>query len=104
MGRVVSREDTKKAVNLLREKQPRIFQDFKKALGLRDFDLKRLLKNLETEKVVIRESLSGVEKFWLNESQAVNFWGRNPLQKKRLKHPKGKKSVDEPEPENPAYG
>ncbi len=104
MGRVLSREDAKKAVNLLREKQPRTFEDFKQALGMRVFELKKLLKNLETEKVIIRESLSGVEKFWLNESQVVNFWGRNPQQKKRLRHPHGKKLSEDSEEDNPIYG
>ncbi len=104
MKRVISREDAKIVVNLLRQKQPRIFEDFRDALGMRAFEIKKLLKALEAEKVIIKESLSGEEKFWLNEAQGVDFLGMNPRQKKQLKHQKERKQEEETEPENPAYG
>ncbi len=104
MTRVVSRENSKTAINLLRTKQPRTLEEFKDAIGLREFEIKKLLNGLESKKIIIRETLSGVEKFWLNENQAIDFWGRNPRQKKRLKHPKNKRSEDESDSGNPAYG
>lgn len=104
MRRIISREDAKAIVNLLREKQPRTFEDFSKALGMRPFEIKKLLRALEDEKVLIRESLSGEEKFWLNEEIAVEFFERNPLQITMLKHPKGKKRKGKREPDSPMYG
>lgn len=86
MRRVISSEDAKVVIDLLLQKRPRIFDDFNSALGIREFDVRKLLKRLEAEGIIIRESYSGEEKFWLNESQAFDFMRRNPVQKKRLKH------------------
>ena len=99
MKRVISREDAKNIVSLLRQRQPRTFDDFKDALRVREFELRKLLQSLESAKIIIRESLSGEEKFWLNEAQGVDFLGRDPKQKKRLKHPKIRKQREEPEPD-----
>jgi transcription initiation factor IIE alpha subunit len=103
MKRVISREDAKNIVSLLKERQPRTFDDFKDALGAREFELRKLLKSLESAKVIIRESLSGEEKFWLNTAQGVDFLGRDQKQRKRLKHPKKRLKREEVEPDNPIY-
>ncbi len=89
MRRIIRREDGRVVIGLLRQRQPRTFEDFKEAFRMREFEVRRLLKNLEAENVIIRESLSGEEKFWLNEAQAFDFLGKNPVQKKRLKHVRG---------------
>jgi len=88
---MVSRDDAKAIVRLLGERQLQTFDDFKDALGVREFELRKLLRSLEGEKIIIRESMSGEEKFWLNEAQGVDFLGRDQKQRKRLKHPKAKR-------------
>jgi transcription initiation factor IIE alpha subunit len=91
MTRIISREEAIAIVSLLKERQPRTFDDFKEIQGMREFELRKLLKSLESAKVIIRESLSGEEKFWLNEAAGLDFLGRDPKQRKRLKHPKKRK-------------
>jgi predicted transcriptional regulator len=103
MARVISREEAKTAITLLRQRQPRSLEDFKAVLGKRDFQVQRLLRTLEAEGVIIRESLSGQEKFWLNESQAVAFLGLDPRQKKRIKHPRGRGQPVDDDGDDPAY-
>lgn len=103
MKRVISREDAKTIVSLLKERQPRTFDDFKEIQGMREFELKKLLQSLENAKVIIRESLSGEEKFWLNEAAGLDFLGRDTTQRKRLKHPKTRKKREEPGPDNSIY-
>ena len=76
MGHVTTREGGRVIVDLLMQKRPWTFKEFKDSLGMRGFDLKKLLRALETEKVIIRESYSGVEKFWLNENQAFSYLER----------------------------
>lgn len=61
------------------------------------------MKSLEGAKVIIRESLDGEEKYWLNEAQAVDFLGRDPSQKKRLRHPKARKRREEAGPDEGIY-
>ncbi len=104
MKTIVSREDAKTVINMLRLKQPRTFEEFRNALGMRPFEVEKLLRILENTKVIITETLSGEEKFWLNEVQAVDFLGRKPQQVKAIKHPKGRKPKEKPDPENPVYG
>ncbi|MEE8423994.1 MAG: hypothetical protein V3S49_05580 [Thermodesulfobacteriota bacterium] len=104
MKRVISSVDAKNIVSLLRERQPRTFDDFTHALGAREFELRKLLKSLESAKIIIRESLSGEEKFWLNEVQGVDFLGRDSKQRKRLKHQKIRKQKEEPGPDDGIYG
>jgi transcription initiation factor IIE alpha subunit len=94
MKRTISQEPAKKIVSLLLERQPRTFDDFKE-VGVRSFDLKKLLASLEDAKVIIRESHSGVAKYWLNEAQGIDFLGRDTQQRKRLKHPKKKVKKEE---------
>jgi transcription initiation factor IIE alpha subunit len=88
--RVITGDDAKTIIRLLKDKRPMRIGDFKKALSLREFEIKKLLIELVAEGVVIREDLSGEEKFWLNESVAVGYLERNPLQKKRMKRGKEK--------------
>lgn len=104
MKRIISREEAKNIVSLLRERQPRTFDDFTRALRTREFEVRKLLKSLESARIIIRESLSGEEKFWLNEAQGVDFLGRDSKQRKRLKHQKMRKQKEEPEPDDGIYG
>lgn len=104
MTRVISLEDAKKVINLLRQGQPRTRNYFKEALGTRGFDVDRVLRGLEESGVLIRESLSGQEKFWLNENQAISFLGRDPRQRRKLKHPRGEKLENKPGQDDMAYG
>jgi hypothetical protein len=103
MVRVISRKDAKAVINLLRKKQPRTLKDFVVALGKREFETKKLLKGLDSNKVIIKESLSGDEKYWLNETQAVAFLGRDPLQRKRLKHHREKEPGVQLDSDDSAY-
>lgn len=103
MKRIITRSDAKKIVNFLMQHQPRTFDDFKEALGAREFELRKLLKSLENEKVIIKESLSGEEKFWLNEAQGLDFLGRDTTQRKRLKHPKKRLQKEEPKTDDSIY-
>ena len=92
MPHTITHDNAKSVINLLTAHQPLTFNDFKTALKLRTFELKKLLRSLEDANVIIKESLSGEEKFWLNEAQGVDFLGRDVKQKKRLKHPKKRKN------------
>lgn len=92
MKRIISQDGAKNIVSLLMKRQPRTFDEFTKALGAREFELRKILKSLEGEKIIIKESLSGEEKFWLNEAQGFDFLGRDEKQRKRLKHPKARKN------------
>ncbi len=98
----ITNSHAKSIINLLTAHQPLTFNDFKQALALRPFELKKLLKSLENEKIIIKESGSGEEKYWLNESEALNFLGRDTTQRKRVRHPKKKKVV--PETDDAIYG
>ena len=102
MKRLITHSPSKKIINLLRERQPRTLDDFKE-IGMRGFELKKLLKSLESAKVIIKESLSGEEKFWLNEGAAVDFLGRDSTQRKRLKHPKARVKKEESWPDDDIY-
>jgi transcription initiation factor IIE alpha subunit len=100
----ITHDNAKSIINLLTAHQPLTFNDFKEALKLRSFDLKKLLQSLVDKKVIIKESGSGEEKYWLNEEAALNFLGREPAQKKRVKHPKKRKKREEPAPGDSIYG
>ncbi|MBU2559664.1 hypothetical protein KKA03_02090 [archaeon] len=103
MPPTITHTTSKKIIGLLQARQPRTFDDFKE-IGLRPFELKKLLNSLVDAKVIIKESGSGVEKYWLNESAALNFLGRDVQQKKRLKHPKKKLKKEEQKPDDSIYG
>lgn len=102
MKRTLTRAQSKKIINLLRQRQPRTLNEFRET-GLRPFDLKKLLKSLVDEKIIIKESASGEEKFWLNEAQGVDFLGRDPSQRKRLKHPKKRVKKEKSESDDSIY-
>ena len=102
MKRTITHSNSKKIINLLMQHQPRTFDDFKE-IGVRDFELKKLLRSLVDEKIIIKESGSGEEKYWLNEGAALDFLGRDVAQRKRVKHPKKRKKRDEPAPDDSIY-
>jgi transcription initiation factor IIE alpha subunit len=99
----ITSDNAKSVINLLAARQPLTSGDFKQALRLRDFEVKKLLRSLEESKVIIKESGSGRELFWLNESAAIDFLGRDVAQSKRLKHPKKRKSKEEHAPNDSIY-
>ena len=98
----ITSDDEKKIVCLLMERQPRTLDEFAE-IGKRRFELTKLLKSLEDAKVIIRESGSGKEKYWLNEAADIAFLGRDTQQSKRLKHPKKRKKTDKSDVDDSIY-
>jgi predicted ArsR family transcriptional regulator len=51
--RVITGDDAKTIIRLLKDKRPMRIGDFKKALSLREFEIKKLLKELVADGVLI---------------------------------------------------
>lgn len=105
MARLIAGDDEKRAINLLRKAQPRTLDEIVKALGKRGVEVTKIVRSLESKGIILKESLSGEEKYWLTEDGAYGFLGRDPTQRQRLKHSKNRKKKGEggePDPHDPA--